>query len=110
MTVEDCWMAFAAHNDTFCAHFLAYRYLRTQGWVPRSGLRYGAAFVVYRAGPEQEHAEYAVLVQHETSNPVEMSWRSLLCNLRVTRQVLKVMNECDTAQILISQGCDGAKR
>lgn len=56
----------------------AYSELRRR-WVVRSGINYGTDFVLYRASPDTEHAEYAVLVFGEQSDSDRaVSWRTLL--------------------------------
>jgi len=89
MTITDCWNEFRTVHQQFHVHFIAYQYLRKKQWIPRSGLRYGTVFSLYRQGPQQSHAEYAVLVQTDQQ---DINWKQLICTLRVTRQVLKVIH------------------
>jgi hypothetical protein len=58
------WRVLAQAAPGFPARAAAYTALRGRGWVPRSGLRLGADYVVYRGGPTVRHAE-AVVLLHE---------------------------------------------
>lgn len=42
----------------FPASYAAYEYYRNENWIPKSGLKYGGNFVLYRKGPAYYHAEY----------------------------------------------------
>ncbi|MCS7107477.1 MAG: tRNA-intron lyase [Acidilobaceae archaeon] len=47
------------------AVYAVYKDLRSSGLVVRSGLKFGADFIVYRLGPGLEHAPYIVHVSEE---------------------------------------------
>ena len=44
------------------AVYIVYKELRNKGYIVRSGMRFGADFLVYTEGPDVEHAPYAVIV------------------------------------------------
>jgi hypothetical protein len=35
---------------------------RPQGWIPRTGLQYGADFVLYQRHPALSHSDYTVII------------------------------------------------
>jgi tRNA splicing endonuclease len=57
MSTQECWTAFQVANDRFVEIYIAYHYLRAKSWVPRSGLKFGSDFTLYRGSPEHSHAE-----------------------------------------------------
>ena len=44
------------------SQYAAFQFYRGKGWMPRSGLQYGAHFVLYRRHPALCHSDYAVVV------------------------------------------------
>lgn len=57
MTSFECFATFCEAQPNFFASYAAYKYFRENGWVPKSGLKYGTDFVLYRKGPAHRHAE-----------------------------------------------------
>ncbi|EFA84550.1 hypothetical protein PPL_01539 [Heterostelium album PN500] len=64
MTIEECWKLFNEEDDRFLPNYIAYHHFRSTGWIPRSGLKYGCDFVLYKLRPELVHAQYQVVVQY----------------------------------------------
>ncbi|ORX58081.1 tRNA-intron endonuclease catalytic domain-like protein [Hesseltinella vesiculosa] len=62
MTTTDCWSLFHQCTEQFAYHFAAYHYYRSQGWVPKDGLKFGVDFVLYQQGPTSKHSDFSVLV------------------------------------------------
>ncbi|MCC6021533.1 MAG: tRNA-intron lyase [Sulfolobales archaeon] len=54
--------------DNFEDLYLVYKELRKEGFIVRSGLKYGADFAVYRLRPGLEHAPYLIKVIKFNSN------------------------------------------
>ncbi len=54
--------------------YAVYRDLREKGYIVRTGLKYGAEFVIYEKGPGIEHAPYVVHVlrQRDVLDPLEI--------------------------------------
>ncbi|VDN45163.1 unnamed protein product [Gongylonema pulchrum] len=50
------------YGSQFMRRYVVYRFFRQQGWVVRSGLQYGADFILYCDGPEYHHSSAAVRV------------------------------------------------
>ena len=75
------WAAFSDLRPTFPASAVLYLHLRAAGWVPRSGIKYGSHFILYRDHPARVHADYAVtLLPHfATGFPAAASAESSAC-------------------------------
>ncbi len=61
-------------SERFEKLYIVYRFLRDQGLVVRSGLKFGADFTVYRRGPGLEHAPFIIHVYRDDDmlDPVEL--------------------------------------
>ena len=42
--------------------YAVYWHYRKKGWVPKTGLKFGVDFILYKDGPDSYHSSYAVLV------------------------------------------------
>ena len=62
-TVGKLWELFCVQHRLFPYTYAAYRHYRRKGWVPKSGLKFGIHFLLYKEGPEFFHSSYAVLVK-----------------------------------------------
>lgn len=59
-----------------------------QGWIPRTGLQYGADFVLYQRHPALAHSDYAVtIVPLRPSQRPPMGWHDLQISNRLSTQV-----------------------
>lgn len=56
------WSKYTAVNSKFEVHYAAYVYFKSKGWVPKSGSKYGAEFVLYKWGPEFTHSDFGVVL------------------------------------------------
>ncbi len=61
----ELWSIFCGANSRFLERYVAYRYFRREGWVPKSGLKLGVDFLLYKDGPAVYHSSYAVIVRAE---------------------------------------------
>ena len=59
----ELWRAFLAVDSTHPVRYAAYHHLRTHGWVPRCGLKFGVEYLAYREGVGQYHSSYCVKVR-----------------------------------------------
>ena len=62
VNTDSLWTHFLSMNDRFVEQYTAYRYYRSKGWVPKSGLKFGVDFLLYKQGPSFYHSSYAVVV------------------------------------------------
>jgi tRNA splicing endonuclease len=63
MDTEQCWQAFRRAQPTFSSSYAVYHHLRSAGWVPKTGLKFGVEFLAYRRGPVFFHSSYSVMVR-----------------------------------------------
>ncbi|KAJ3285538.1 tRNA splicing endonuclease subunit sen2 [Borealophlyctis nickersoniae] len=81
----------------FAICYAAYHYYRSQGWVVKSGIKFGTDFVLYNKGPIFRHSDYAVVVipsvgekESSTLEPEDASAPSWLWVLSVNRVCAQV--------------------
>jgi tRNA-splicing endonuclease subunit Sen2 len=97
---------FCSLQRSFKHYYVAYRHFRRQGWVPKSGLKYGVDYVLYPSaavflatGRGHVHAPYSVIVRYpcdlrpgqsveDSDWRPEMSWHSLQSASRLACQVV----------------------
>ena len=61
-----------------------------QGWIPRTGLQYGADFVLYQRHPALTHSDYTVLiVPLAPGQRPDLGWHDLQISNRLSTQVSK---------------------
>ncbi|KAI9308193.1 hypothetical protein BJ944DRAFT_237196 [Cunninghamella echinulata] len=127
-TIEECWSIFSKDYSSnisspyneFSIKYAAYHYFRSQGWVPKDGLKFGVDFVLYQAGPMYHHAEFAVYIipcptlttsytipveQQQQQSP-KYNWSNLLRLNRVCNQVKKTLILCYVSYPVINNGND----
>jgi len=75
-------------DKKFHLKYLVYRDLRKQGYVVKTGLKFGADFRVYEKGktPDNSHAKWLVFVEHETN---KNSWQEFSSKNRVAHSTKK---------------------
>ncbi|XP_012688129.2 tRNA-splicing endonuclease subunit Sen2 [Clupea harengus] len=99
LSVLQVWEMCRSMQPNFETTYVAYHYFRSKGWVPKTGVKYGSDFMLYRKGPPFYHASYSVVVERvdesfkgATLRP--FSWRSLAALSRVTGNVSKELMLC----------------
>lgn len=61
-----------------------------QGWIPRTGLQYGADYVLYQRHPALTHSDYTVVVVPlAPGQRPSMGWHDLQVSNRLSTQVSK---------------------
>lgn len=94
------WKKFCelSSSHDFPVMYTAYHHFRSKGWVVRSGLNYGAHYVLYKDGPVFYHSTYAVIVKEvnekdlsviENSGRLPMTWPFLAALNRINSHVAK---------------------
>lgn len=105
VNTETLWSHFLEINGRFVERYAAYRYYRNKGWVPKSGLKFGVDFLLYKEGPSFYHSTYAVVVslienaeqslECVASSPQSgLSWREVIALDRVNEAAGKVLIVC----------------
>ncbi|MCJ1335838.1 hypothetical protein MMC09_001112 [Bachmanniomyces sp. S44760] len=49
-------------DSPFLLSYVVYHHFRSQGWVVRSGVKFGVDYLLYLRGPVFSHAEFAVII------------------------------------------------
>ncbi|GIX93216.1 tRNA-splicing endonuclease subunit Sen2 [Caerostris extrusa] len=120
--IPKLWTTFCelTHYGDFPATYTAYHHFRSKGWIVKSGIKYGADFVLYKDGPPFYHATYSVVVQTLKENlrlkvrngNREFTWSSLAALNRVNNTagkgllflyVIKPNNISESSPLCISQ-------
>lgn len=93
LNISDLWKRFCwlALDGRFPCKYISYHYFRSKGWIVKSGLKYGADFVLYKDGPLFYHSTYCVIVREVSSdfNECSISWSELSSLNRVNEHVAK---------------------
>ena len=85
-------------DDKFLLNYAFYHKARSDGWVPRVGLKFGVDWLLYHKGPAFDHAEYGVVVlpsyghpwweEHGQETP-QPTWHQMHATMRALSQVFK---------------------
>ncbi|XP_074642571.1 uncharacterized protein LOC141899873 isoform X2 [Tubulanus polymorphus] len=103
MNLRQMWQKFCEIHPSFVSNYVVYHYLRSKGWVPKPGLKYGCEFVVYKQGPPFYHSSFSVkvlMVSEDSLLPDQYSpnsiltWTSLSGFDRLTEHVAKDVMLC----------------
>ncbi|KAM9326845.1 tRNA-splicing endonuclease subunit Sen2 [Gastrophryne carolinensis] len=99
LTIQKLWEVFCAAQNNFHTSYMVYHHLRSKGWVPKVGLKYGTDLLLYRKGPPFYHASYSVIVElvdanYEGSPLRPLTWRSLSGLNRTTMNASKELMIC----------------
>jgi tRNA-splicing endonuclease subunit Sen2 len=103
MTINECWKEFCNLQPRFIYLYASYYHYRSCNWIPKSGLKYGVDWILYRNGPLFDHSEKTVIVIamnletkciEKNNLQREISWLNLLNFNRVTEQVRKKLILC----------------
>ncbi|KAL3889464.1 hypothetical protein ACJMK2_001808 [Sinanodonta woodiana] len=103
MTLSTMWQKFSSSQKRFVPKYIAYHHFRSKGWVPKSGLKFGADFILYRVGPPFYHGSYSVIVRTVFANTLqevrqftdrEFTWTTLSGFNRATEHVAKEVLIC----------------
>lgn len=117
LTAKELWVEFS-NNKKFLAKYSAYRYYRRKGWVPKSGLKYGVDFVLYKEGPVEYHSDYAIILRLMTEEEAErpfntqettgdpLTWRDVIAIDRVCSSVVKELIIC---HVITGDGLEGVE-
>lgn len=103
MNLSEMWKTFVVRRKSFLPCYIVYHYFRSKGWVPKSGLKFGTDFIIYKEGPPFYHGSYSVIVRmidEETLLDIEQyktrhfTWTQLSGLNRVTEHVAKELMFC----------------
>ena len=92
VTPADLWKECRSRDSGFLLSFRVFVHFCDKGWVPRSGMQFGADFVLYRSGgPTSMHAEAVVKIIDGLSGCPIDDWGPILRAGRVANSVKKYL-------------------
>ncbi|XP_072176088.1 uncharacterized protein [Diadema setosum] len=100
LDLSEMWRMFSRLQPSFVPNYVVYHYFRSKGWVPKTGLKFGADFIIYKKGPPFYHASYCAYVTMVNEEDVEqggitkMNWTSLIGMDRVIENASKELMFC----------------
>ncbi|CEG42476.1 tRNA splicing endonuclease SEN2 [Plasmopara halstedii] len=95
-SLEELWKKFESSSATFARNLAVYHHFRHLGWILKSGLNYGAHYVLYQGSAATYHSQYIVYVHDEDK---AISWNTIQSLTRIAADVKKTVLLC-TATIL----------
>ncbi|KAJ1356677.1 hypothetical protein KIN20_014416 [Parelaphostrongylus tenuis] len=75
----------------FLKKYVAYRFLRRNGWCVRCGLPYGCDYLIYRGNPSSYHAAAGVKIESSLEPRVFVGLNRVLTNMKKALIILTVM-------------------
>lgn len=92
---KQIWRQFSDANPRFQRQFVVQYHFREQGWLLKSGLNYGAHYVLYRGAASEYHSEYIVYVKGNSQE--QLPWAVVQALTRVAADVKKTVLLCDVS-------------
>ncbi|GFY42020.1 tRNA-splicing endonuclease subunit Sen2 [Trichonephila inaurata madagascariensis] len=89
LSLVQLWSKMCELSPNFPVMYTAYHHFRSKGWIVKSGIKFGADYVLYKDGPPFYHATYSVLVRTLKENlkdikgVKDLTWFSLAALNRV---------------------------
>lgn len=99
LTADQLWDHFAHLDHSFPARYAAYAHYRTGNWVPKSGLKFGVDFLLYKESPLAYHSSFAVVVKEELQHEEDqcgsrLTWKEVIAQNRVSESAGKDLLVC----------------
>lgn len=102
LSEDQLWAHFARGSSSFPVRYAAYAHYRTGNWVPKSGLKYGVDFLLYKESPLAYHSSFSVVVREEEeaedtkcgTKRGDLTWREVIAQDRVSESALKDLLIC----------------
>ena len=88
LSLNQLWTHSLSQDNRFVERYTCYCHFREVGWTPKTGLKYGADFLLYKHGPEMHHSSYAVQVCGNTRESEGGGFRRILLSVS-TKQLYK---------------------
>jgi tRNA-intron lyase len=92
---QSAWKLMVSVRPDFPLLYAVYHHFRGKGWIPRTGLQYGADFTLYQKHPALTHSDYSVCIQTPRMSlefPISRppaTWHDIQITNRLTTQVGK---------------------
>jgi tRNA-splicing endonuclease subunit Sen2 len=75
ISVNEQWTLFQKFQPNFVVQYIVYGHYRKRGWIPKSGLKFGVDFVLYKSDPDHCHAEYDFLEDEDRVTKKKNDWK-----------------------------------
>lgn len=96
MTNSELWHHFTSLSSSFCSRYAAYQHYRAGNWVPKSGLKFGMDFVLYKESPLSYHSSFTVKVKEGGGgSDGGMTWKDVIALGRVSESSVKDLLVCE---------------
>ena len=117
LSPDQLWTRLCEEFSRFPFTYAAYRHYRRKGWVPKTGLKFGVDFILYKDGPDSYHSSYAVLVCEYFEEASEacgsgtvgagsgkkLRWMDAVAHCRVCESTAK---ELVVVQVIVPRDCE----
>lgn len=99
LSLAELWTHLLSQESRFVERYACYWHFRRLGWVPKTGLKFGADFLLYKDGPAMHHSSYAVQVVRSRVEPseencCELCWQDVVVSVRVNDAARKEVMIC----------------
>lgn len=103
LTDGELWVHFSQLCSLFYARYAAYAHYRAGNWVPKSGLKFGVDFLLYKEGPLSYHSSFAIVIKVEEeggngskhgSKGSGLTWKEVIAQDRVSESAGKDLLIC----------------
>lgn len=103
-SAESLWQRFyASHGGLeFVRKYAVYRLCRRSNWVVRSGIFFGADYLLYKDGPDFNHSSAAVRIAHRMEEPFLAAMQRELGNCKKALVVASARLSEDTDYTMLS--------
>jgi len=68
---SDTWKLFCKLEPSFPERYAVYHHFRSRGWIVKSGLKFGADYLLYTGSPEIVHAAYSVIIDFDQARKTQ---------------------------------------
>jgi tRNA-splicing endonuclease subunit Sen2 len=89
LSASELQAQFIADCPRFNTFYAVYHYFRSQGWVVRSGIKFGVDYILYKRGPPFSHAAFSILILTDTNPTID--WYKFFTTSRIQSQVHKTL-------------------
>nr|CAH0112873.1 unnamed protein product [Daphnia galeata] len=101
LNLDEIWMLFQKSTSNFVPRYISYQHFRMAGWIVRSGIKFGADFILYKQGPEFHHASYSVIVGNlNTFLGASEGWVQLATANRISESASKELLLCNAISLI----------
>lgn len=94
LSSSELWIHFSKISKSFGAKYSAYVHYRIGNWIPKSGLKFGVDFLLYKEGPLSYHSSFAAMVKEAKQKSLPITWKEVIALNRVNEGAGKDLLIC----------------